>query len=40
MRWFNNLRVIQKRITGFIIIAHFIGIVGAVGISKHEKDKL
>ncbi|OBR94123.1 methyl-accepting chemotaxis protein 4 [Clostridium ragsdalei P11] len=37
MKWFNNLKVIQKLITGFIIVALFIGIVGAVGIVNMRK---
>jgi len=31
MKWFNNLKMIQKLLSAFIIVALFIGIVGFVG---------
>ncbi|MBU3159747.1 methyl-accepting chemotaxis protein [Clostridium frigoris] len=32
MKWFNNLKMIQKLVSAFILVALFIGIVGMVGI--------
>ena len=32
MKWFNNLKMIQKLVSAFILVALFIGIVGIVGI--------
>ena len=32
MKWFNNLKMIQKLVSAFILVALFIGIVGAIGI--------
>ena len=31
-KWFNNLKIIQKLISAFILVAFFIGIVGGIGI--------
>jgi len=32
MKWFNNLKMIQKLVSAFIIVGLFIGIVGFIGI--------
>jgi len=32
MKWFNNLKMIQKLVSAFVLVALFIGIVGFVGI--------
>jgi len=32
MKWFNNLKMIQKLLSAFIIVASFIGIVGFIGV--------
>ena len=32
MKWFNNLKMIQKLVSAFILVALFIGIVGFIGI--------
>lgn len=32
MKWFNNLKMIQKLVAAFVMIATFIGIVGFIGI--------
>ncbi|WP_379131265.1 methyl-accepting chemotaxis protein [Paenibacillus sp. sgz500958] len=32
MRWFNNLKMIQKLLSAFMVVSLFIGIVGVVGI--------
>jgi len=34
MKWFNNLKMIQKLVSAFILIAAFIGIVGFIGMSS------
>jgi len=40
MKWFNNLKMIQKLVSAFVLIALFIGIVGYVGIySMKNMDK-
>ncbi len=31
MKWFNNLKMIQKLLSSFIIVALFIGVVGFIG---------
>ena len=42
MKWFNNLKMIQKLVSAFIIVALFIGIVGGIGIysMKNMNDNL
>lgn len=37
MKWFNNLKMLQKLISAFMIVALFIGVVGFVGISNMGK---
>lgn len=37
MRWFNNLKISQKLLSSFIVIALFIGIIGFIGISDMKK---
>lgn len=37
MRWFNNLKLVQKLILGFSIIVIFVGIVGYVGITNIDR---
>jgi len=32
MKWFNNLKMIQKLVSAFVLVALFIGIVGFIGI--------
>ena len=32
MKWFNNLKIIQKLLSAFILVGLFIGIVGSIGI--------
>ncbi|PRR84482.1 MCP four helix bundle domain-containing protein [Clostridium vincentii] len=32
MKWFNNLKMIQKLVSAFVLVTLFIGIVGAIGI--------
>lgn len=39
MKWFNNLKMIQKLLSSFIIVAIFIGIVGYVGVADMRKIK-
>jgi len=40
MKWFSNLKMIQKLVSAFVLIALFIGIVGLVGIiSMKNMDK-
>ena len=34
MKWYNNLKMIQKLVSAFIIMALFIGIVGIIGITN------
>ncbi len=34
MKWFNNLKIIQKLLSAFISVALFIGIVGFIGLSN------
>ena len=34
MKWFNNLKMIQKLVSAFIIVALFIGIVGFIGMNN------
>jgi len=34
MKWYNNLKMIQKLVSAFIIVASFIGIVGFIGITN------
>lgn len=34
LKWFNNLKIIQKLLGAFIIVAFFIGIVGFIGMSN------
>ena len=31
MKWFNNLKMVQKLVSAFILVALFIGIVGFIG---------
>ena len=31
MKWFNNLKMIQKLVSAFVLVALFIGIVGFIG---------
>lgn len=44
MKWFNNLKMIQKLVSAFVLISLFIGIVGFIGmvnmnnIDKNLKD--
>jgi len=33
MKWFNNLKMIQKLVSAFVLVALFIGVVGFVGMS-------
>lgn len=37
MKWFKNLRIAPKLILSFLIVASFIGVVGAEGISSMKK---
>ena len=34
MKWFNNLKMVQKLVSGFVLVALFIGVVGIVGINS------
>lgn len=31
MKWFNNLKMVQKLVPTFVLIALFVGIVGGIG---------
>ncbi|MRN57008.1 methyl-accepting chemotaxis protein [Paenibacillus monticola] len=37
MRWFHNLKMIQKLLSAFLVVSLFIGIVGVVGINNMKK---
>ena len=37
MRWFHNLKMIQKLLSAFIVVSLFIGIVGVIGINNMKK---
>ncbi|MDP4144193.1 MAG: methyl-accepting chemotaxis protein [Bacillota bacterium] len=37
MNWFNNLKMVQKLILSYIIVAIFIGIVGSIGVINMNK---
>lgn len=37
MKWFNNLKMVQKLISAFIMVALFIGVVGFIGIHNIKK---
>ncbi|HEY5525539.1 MAG TPA: MCP four helix bundle domain-containing protein, partial [Clostridium sp.] len=40
MKWFNNLKMLQKLVSAFVLVALFIGIVGGIGIySMKNIDK-
>ncbi|MBU3099212.1 MULTISPECIES: methyl-accepting chemotaxis protein [Clostridium] len=34
MKWFNNLKMIQKLVSAFVLVALFIGIVGFIGVTN------
>ncbi len=34
MKWFNNLKMIQKLVSAFVLVALFIGVVGFIGMSN------
>ena len=36
MKWFNNLKIIQRLVAAFILVAMFIGIVGFIGMSNMD----
>ena len=37
MKFFNNLKMIQKLVSAFVLVALFIGVVGFIGISNMNK---
>ncbi len=37
MKWFNNMKIIQKLLSAFMVVSLFIGIVGVVGIINMKK---
>ena len=40
MKWFNNLKIIQKLLSAFILVGVFIGILGSIGIySMRDMNK-
>ena len=37
MKWFNNLKMVQKLVSAFVLVALFIGIVGIIGMVNINK---